>query len=37
LSEVRDEIERAMLTEERARLQKQWIDRLRKKTFIRYF
>lgn len=37
LGEVRDEIERAMLTEERARLQKQWIDRLRKKTFILYF
>jgi len=37
LGEVRDEIERAMLTKERERLQKQWIDRLRKKTFIRYF
>jgi parvulin-like peptidyl-prolyl isomerase len=37
LGEVRDEIERAMLTAERERLQKQWIDRLRKKTFIRYF
>jgi peptidyl-prolyl cis-trans isomerase SurA len=37
LSEVRDEIERTMLTAERARLQKQWIDRLRKKTFVRYF
>ena len=37
LGEVRDEIERAMLTEERGRLQKKWIDRLRKKTFIRYF
>ncbi len=37
LGEVRDEIERAMLTEERGRLQKQWIDRLRKKTFVRYF
>jgi parvulin-like peptidyl-prolyl isomerase len=37
LGEVRDEIERNLLTEERARLQKQWIERLRKKTFIRYF
>lgn len=37
LSEVRDEIERTMLTAERARLQKQWIERLRKKTFVRYF
>jgi parvulin-like peptidyl-prolyl isomerase len=37
LSEVREEIERTMLTAERARLQKQWIERLRKKTFIRYF
>lgn len=37
LSEVRDEIERTMLTAERTRLQKQWIERLRKKTFVRYF
>ncbi len=37
LSEVRDEIERVMLTTERERLQKQWIDRLRKKTFVLYF
>jgi hypothetical protein len=37
LSEVRDEIERTMLTAERARLQKLWIERLRKKTFVRYF
>lgn len=37
LSEVRDEIERTMLTAERSRLQKQWIERLRKKTFVRYF
>jgi len=37
LSEVRDEIERTMLTAERARLQKQWIARLRKKTFVLYF
>jgi len=37
LSEVRDEIERTMLTAERARLQKLWIERLRKKTFVLYF
>ena len=37
LSEVRDEIERNMINEERERLQKRWLDRLRKKTFVRYF
>lgn len=37
LSEVRDEIEKILLEKERERLQKQWIDRLRKKTFIREF
>ena len=37
LGEVRDEIERSLLREERDRLQKQWIERLRKKTFVRYF
>ncbi len=37
LSEVRDEIEHNMLGEERARLAKQYIDRLKKKTFVRYF
>lgn len=37
LSEVRNEVERIMITQERARLEKQWIDRLKKKTFIRYF
>lgn len=37
LSEVRDEIESAMLREERDRLQKEWIERLKKKTFVRYF
>jgi len=37
LGEVRDEIERILLSEQRSRLQKQWIDRLRKKTFVRYF
>ena len=37
LSDVRDEIEKTMLAQERTRLQKQWIERLRKKTFVRYF
>lgn len=37
LSEVRDEIEKTLTIEERGRLQKQWIDRLKKKTFVRYF
>jgi peptidyl-prolyl cis-trans isomerase SurA len=37
LSEVRDDIERTLLSRERDRLQKQWIDRLKKKTFVRYF
>jgi len=36
LSEVRDEIEKTLRTQEQARLQKQWIDGLKKKTFIRY-
>jgi parvulin-like peptidyl-prolyl isomerase len=37
LGDVRDEIEKTMLAQERARLQKQWIERLKKKTFVRYF
>lgn len=37
LSEVREEIEKTLVTAERKRLEKQWIDRLRKKSFIRYF
>ena len=37
LSEVRNEIEKAALAQERARLNKKWIDRLRAKSFIRYF
>ena len=37
LSDVRDEIEENLLAEESNRLQKQWIDRLKKKTFVRYF
>ena len=37
LNDVRDEIETTLLKDEHNRLQKQWIDRLRKKTYIRYF
>ena len=37
LGEVRDEIEKDLLSNERARLEKQWVDRLKKKTFFRYF
>lgn len=37
LAEVRNEIERLLLTEEQNRLRKQYIDRLKKKTYVRYF
>ena len=37
LNEVRPLIERSLLLDERNRLEKQWIDRLRKKTFVQYF
>ncbi|MBI3851695.1 MAG: peptidylprolyl isomerase [Verrucomicrobia bacterium] len=37
LGEVRDEIEKNLLVQERARLQKKWIDRLKNKSFVRYF
>jgi parvulin-like peptidyl-prolyl isomerase len=37
LPEVRDQIEKNLLLEERNRLEKQWIDKLKKKTFFRYF
>lgn len=37
LSEVREQVEETLRQEERVRLEKQWIDRLKKKTFIRYF
>ena len=36
LSEVRDEIEKNLLLEERSRLQNQWIAKLKKKTFVKY-
>jgi parvulin-like peptidyl-prolyl isomerase len=37
LAEVQDEIEKTLVTQERDRLQRQYIDKLRKKTFVRYF
>ena len=37
LGEVREQIERDLLSEERKRLEKQWTERLKKKTFVTYF
>jgi peptidyl-prolyl cis-trans isomerase SurA len=37
LVEVQDEIEKTLITQERERLQRQYIEKLRKKTFVRYF
>ncbi len=37
LVEVRDQIEKDLLTQEQNRLEKEWMDRLKKKTFVRYF
>jgi parvulin-like peptidyl-prolyl isomerase len=37
LPEVRDPIEKILLAQERTRLQQAWIDKLKKKTFIRSF
>lgn len=37
LSEVRDDVEATLRTQEQSRLEKQWIGKLKKKTFIRYF
>ena len=37
LNDVRDDIEKTLRTEDQARLEKQWIDSLKAKTFIRYF
>ena len=37
LPEVRAEIERILLEQERSRIEKAWIDRLKAKAFIRYF
>jgi parvulin-like peptidyl-prolyl isomerase len=36
IGEVRDQIEKTLLDDERNRLEKQWIEKLRKKTFVRY-
>lgn len=37
VSEVRDEIEKTLLNQERARLQKKYVERLKKKSFVRFF
>lgn len=37
LAEARDQIEKDLQDQERARLLKQWIDKLRKKTFVAYY
>ncbi len=37
LTEMRDEIEKSLVLEQRDRLEKQWLAKLRKKTFVRYF
>jgi parvulin-like peptidyl-prolyl isomerase len=37
LTEVRSDIERTLKTEERSRLRKQWIERLKNKSFIEYY
>ena len=37
LGDVRDDIEKTLRTQEQARLEKQWINSLKRKTFIRYF
>jgi peptidyl-prolyl cis-trans isomerase SurA len=37
LNDVREQIEKNLQIEERARLEKQWIEKLRKKTFVKYY
>lgn len=37
LAEVREQIESDLLAQERARVRKRWIERLTKKSFVRYF
>ena len=37
LADVRDVVEKLLLQREQARLQQQWIDKLKKKTFVREF
>ena len=35
--EVREQIEKDLLAQERTRVEKQWVDKLKKKTFVRVF
>ncbi|MBL9136445.1 MAG: peptidylprolyl isomerase [Verrucomicrobiales bacterium] len=37
VTEVREEIERTLVNAERMRLTKSWLEKLRKKSFVRYF
>lgn len=37
LAEVRDEVEATLKAQENKRLRKQWIERLKQKSFVRYF
>jgi parvulin-like peptidyl-prolyl isomerase len=37
LGEVREQIEQNLMVEEKKRLEQQWIERLKKKTFVRHF
>jgi parvulin-like peptidyl-prolyl isomerase len=37
LGDVRDEIENDLRLQERSRLEKQWIAKLKKKTFVKYY
>ena len=37
LEEVRDELEKELILQERSTLRKKWIDRLKLKSFVRYF
>lgn len=37
LESIRGDIERNLVAQERARLERQWLDRLREKSFVRYF
>jgi peptidyl-prolyl cis-trans isomerase SurA len=37
LNDLRDEIEKTLAYQEQSRVQKAWMERLKKKTFVRYF
>jgi peptidyl-prolyl cis-trans isomerase SurA len=37
MNDVRGDIEKALMLEERSRLEKQWVAKLKKKTFVKYF